>query len=117
VCQVIWWNGTGLPDTFVVAHAARAGARWLRLADVVIQPAQRTLLLAEEVAEASFVQWSGCALAAVHVEALGHVLRWRDGHQEMIRTGAGPAGLFWWCSTEYISRLSEHRFPHHWCPK
>jgi hypothetical protein len=111
LCQAIWWNGTGRPDTFVVAHAAHADARWLRLADIVIQPAQLTLLLAEDVVEASFAQWSGCALAAVHVETLGHVLRWRDGRQQVIRTSAGPAGLLWWCGAEYISRLSEDGSP------
>ena len=104
VCQVTW-NAGGPPDTFVVADRARAGDRWLRLADVVIQPAQHTVLLAEEAAEASFVQLSGCALTAVPVETRGHVLRWRDGRQRVIRTGTGTAGLLWWCIAEYTGRL------------
>jgi hypothetical protein len=109
---VTWWTDTGRPDTFVVAHAARAGSRWLRLADIVIQPAQRTLPLAEETAGASLAQWSGCALTAVHVDELGHLLCWRDSRQKVIRTDANSMDPLWWCAIEYIGRLLADPLPH-----
>jgi hypothetical protein len=108
VCHVTW-NAGDRPDTFVVADCGRADDRWLRLADVVIQPAQHTVPLAEDAAEASFIQLSGCALTAVPVETRGHVLRWRDGRQRVIRTGIGTAGLLWWCIAEYTGRLVADR--------
>lgn len=105
VHRVAWWNGVGRPDTFIVAYAARADSSWLRLADIVIQPSQRTIVCAEEIAATSLAWFSGCALCAVHVVGQGYLLRWRDGCRTALRTGAAPADIFWCCGEEYVRRL------------
>lgn len=105
VVHVIWGNGIGQPDAFVVAYAARANSSWLRLADVAILPPQPTVALAEEAAAAALAQLSGCSLLIAST-VRQHVLLWRDGRRRVASTAVD---LLWCCVAEYVGHVSGSR--------
>ena len=78
--------------SFLLVHAEDADGRWLQLADIIVQPTQRTVAAADKLAMAILHRFPGCALVAVGVRGRGCLLRYRGGRRAPVVPGDGPSG-------------------------
>lgn len=95
---VTGWSGDR-SDTFVLVRAELAPRSWHALADVIVQPAERTLPAAHAAAVATRCRLPGCALVAVGVLRQGALLCCRDG-RVLVLPGDGSV-----IETLYLARL------------
>ncbi len=98
-----WWPDAVRPDTFVVAAAGTADARWLSLADVVVGPTQRSLPAALGVTTEVLARFTGCAVVAAGVPRRASVVRCRDGRALVCPGGGSPTDAWWLAALAYVS--------------
>jgi hypothetical protein len=78
VHEVVWYPDGDRPDMLLVVCTEHADPRWWSLADVLVTASCPTVADADDLAEMTMRQQTGCDLVVVGVRSGGQLVRSRD---------------------------------------